>query len=311
MTRQQYSERGHSEPPKRPMVIWQRQGRKLGEYLLVQDKPLTVGRDASSTIQIDSPYISKNHAVLAFRNGEWALEDLNSANGTRVNGNPIRIHFGLQPGDEIQVGDDVLQFVDAVARAEGAHAAAGPNKLLRLGLVAVVTGGALLAVLVLLTRSSAPSSPGSDPARKDGGGGVVPAPSGPVRLVDTALINQTLARAKRTGVGEADLLFDEGLLNLQSGRYRDAAQLFVAAQARRPNDPGIKSRLSDAQRALDQAIAEALAEADLAGRQLRFEDARLAWERILAMTYPGDPRNAQASENLRKLEDERRKRGGR
>lgn len=311
MTRQQYSEREHSEPPKRPMLIWQRQGRKLGEYVLLPDRPLTVGRDASSSVQIDSPYISKNHAVLAFRNGDWVLEDLNSANGTRVNGNPIRIHFGLKPGDEIQIGDDVLQFVDAKSQTERPRAAAGSSKLLRLGLVAVVTGGVLLAVLIFLTRSSAPSSPAEVAAQKGGGGGPAPAPSGPVRLVDTTLINQTLARARRTGVGEADILFDEGLLNLQSGRYRDAAQLFVAAQARRPNDPGIKSRLSDAQRALDQALAEALAEADLAGQQLRYEDARLAWERILAMTYPGDPRNGQASENLRKLEEERRKRGGR
>jgi hypothetical protein len=311
MPRQQYSERsGAAAQLERPMLIWRRGDRKAGEYVLWPERPVTVGRDATNTIHIDSPYISKNHAVLAFRNGDWTLEDLNSANGTRVNGNPIRVHFGLRPGDQIEIGDDVLQFVDA-AKEEAAKAAKGPGKWLRLGLAATAMSVVLVAILVPLIRSTSPPVT-AGPAKPAAGPDPVPLPPGArVRIVDTALINQTLDRARRTGLSEADVLFDEGQLNLESGRYRDATQLFTAAQARRPNDAGISGRLSDAQRALEQSIAEAIAEAGQAGSELRYDTTRLALERVLAMTYPGDPRNVQAVDSLRKLEDARRKSGAR
>ena len=48
--------------------------------------------------------VSRRHALLRFRDGRWILQDLESTNGTRVNGEPVG-RCQLRPGDALQVGD--------------------------------------------------------------------------------------------------------------------------------------------------------------------------------------------------------------
>lgn len=65
---------------------------------------LLVGRHHACDVVIDDLTVSRHHARLRFRDGRWILQDLESTNGTLVNGAPIgRCH--LRPGDELALGE--------------------------------------------------------------------------------------------------------------------------------------------------------------------------------------------------------------
>ena len=63
-----------------------------------------LGRDVNNAIVIEDPFASAEHAVLTYRGRSWYLEDLDSTNGSFVNGQPIDGVAVLGYGDEIQVG---------------------------------------------------------------------------------------------------------------------------------------------------------------------------------------------------------------
>ena len=68
------------------------------------DAVTSLGRDVNNTIVVEDPFASAEHAVLTFRGRTWYVEDLDSTNGTYVNGSRID---GLAPigfGDEVQIG---------------------------------------------------------------------------------------------------------------------------------------------------------------------------------------------------------------
>jgi hypothetical protein len=74
-----------------------------GSYPL--DAVTSIGRDVNNGIVLDDPFASAEHAVLTYRGRNWYIEDLESTNGTFVNGVPVE---GLGPlgfGDELQVGE--------------------------------------------------------------------------------------------------------------------------------------------------------------------------------------------------------------
>jgi hypothetical protein len=74
-----------------------------GSYPL--DAVTSIGRDVNNGIVLDDPFASSEHAVLTYRGRNWYIQDLESTNGTYVNGVPVE---GLGPlgfGDEIQVGE--------------------------------------------------------------------------------------------------------------------------------------------------------------------------------------------------------------
>ena len=71
----------------------------------------TVGRHPDSTMPIDEPFVSAEHAELAYDNGRWWLRDLGSTNGTFLNGNPVTVATGIRPGDIVQFGRIKMQFV--------------------------------------------------------------------------------------------------------------------------------------------------------------------------------------------------------
>ncbi len=82
-------------------------GQDLGREFRIDRYPAVIGRGAVD-IALNANDVSRAHARL-FRNGEvlW-LEDLESANGTFVNGTPIRGRSLLRPGDRVQVGSTIL-----------------------------------------------------------------------------------------------------------------------------------------------------------------------------------------------------------
>ncbi len=82
----------------------------IGEYPLEGDE-ITIGRKPGNTIQIDNLAVSSRHARVVRVGSKLVLEDLDSTNGTFVNGERITKHV-LKHGDRITVGKHTLIFVE-------------------------------------------------------------------------------------------------------------------------------------------------------------------------------------------------------
>jgi len=92
-------------------------GQVLAEYNMNKER-YTIGRLADNDIRIDNPAVSGHHSLIINILNDSFLEDLNSTNGTYVNGKLIKKH-ALQNGDVITVGHHQLRFADSqTAEAE-------------------------------------------------------------------------------------------------------------------------------------------------------------------------------------------------
>lgn len=69
--------------------------------------PLVIGRGAGCEVRIETPGVSRRHALVAHRHGSIFIEDLSSRNGTYVNGQRVTLRR-LRDGDKIQVGPGAL-----------------------------------------------------------------------------------------------------------------------------------------------------------------------------------------------------------
>ena len=71
--------------------------------------PVIVGRSPSSDIVVDEPYVSATHARFTLQGPALVLEDLESTNGTMVNGHLIAQPVTLRDSDEVQIGDTIMR----------------------------------------------------------------------------------------------------------------------------------------------------------------------------------------------------------
>src|SRR5579883_951150 len=71
--------------------------------------PVTIGREEGNLLRLNDERVSRFHAKVQCDNGEVILTDLESTNGTRVNGNVVQIRR-LRPGDRVGVGRSLLLF---------------------------------------------------------------------------------------------------------------------------------------------------------------------------------------------------------
>ncbi len=85
----------------------------LAEYNMGKER-YTIGRLPDNDVRIDNAAVSGHHALLINILNDSFLEDLNSTNGTYVNGKLIKKH-ALQHGDIITTGHHQLRFEDAEA----------------------------------------------------------------------------------------------------------------------------------------------------------------------------------------------------
>jgi pSer/pThr/pTyr-binding forkhead associated (FHA) protein len=85
-------------------------GQVLAEYNMNKER-YTIGRLADNDIRIDNPAVSGHHSLIINILNDSFLEDLNSTNGTYVNGKLIKKH-ALQHGDVVTVGHHQLRFSD-------------------------------------------------------------------------------------------------------------------------------------------------------------------------------------------------------
>ena len=92
-------------------------GQVLAEYNMSKER-YTVGRLPDNDVRIDNAAVSGHHALVINILNDSFLEDLNSTNGTYVNGKLIKKH-ALQHGDVITVGHHALRFDDGKAARVG------------------------------------------------------------------------------------------------------------------------------------------------------------------------------------------------
>lgn len=85
-------------------------GMSKGESYRVTGVRLTVGRDNSNSVQIGDATVSKKHCAIEAAEGTFELVDLESHNGTFVNGIPVK-RRSLAHGDIIRVGTSELLFL--------------------------------------------------------------------------------------------------------------------------------------------------------------------------------------------------------
>ncbi|MDH5244468.1 MAG: FHA domain-containing protein, partial [Chloroflexota bacterium] len=79
------------------------------------DAITTLGRDVNNTIVIEDPFASSEHAVLTYRGRGWYIEDLESTNGTFINGRAVGAVSPLGYGDELAIGQVRLRLERARA----------------------------------------------------------------------------------------------------------------------------------------------------------------------------------------------------
>jgi len=84
-------------------------GNDQGTRFELESSTLQLGRDASSNIQLHDTEVSRRHAELHRTDHTYTIADLNSSNGTFVNGQRVRQHL-LQSGDQVQVGGTLLLY---------------------------------------------------------------------------------------------------------------------------------------------------------------------------------------------------------
>lgn len=96
-----------STPAKRAVMI------VGGKRLVFPGERAVIGRSRDSDIVLTDSSVSRRHAQISRVGGGWAIEDLGSTNGVRVNGRDVRGRQGIRSGDELEIGTVNARFEEA------------------------------------------------------------------------------------------------------------------------------------------------------------------------------------------------------
>src|SRR5881628_2292886 len=132
-----------------------RSGALIGQRLQVKTPVANIGRADYNDLVIPDPSVSTSHAKLQRREGVWVLVDLESTNGTFVDGERVKGDAPLAPGATVRLGDVQLVFEptdDALGVVKG-----GGTQILRTPHSIAPTPAA--------PASAAPAAPAAPPAR--------------------------------------------------------------------------------------------------------------------------------------------------
>lgn len=101
-------------------------GKRVGQVFELQDV-VRIGRTEENDIVLEDAQVSRHHATISQKTAGYDLQDLNSSNGTFLNGNRIVEPQTLKEGDQIQIGSTTLVFrwtsIVAEPQASSIHAA--------------------------------------------------------------------------------------------------------------------------------------------------------------------------------------------
>jgi hypothetical protein len=126
-----------------------RAGRMAGYRFRLSGQDTVLGLAANCTIPLSDRYLSPHHARVYFIRGHYYLYDLNSHNGTYLNGYRITQPYALQHGDQIQIGECIFTFsAQPVQRAAGVYR--GPRRDVANELLAAAAAHASVILIPLL-----------------------------------------------------------------------------------------------------------------------------------------------------------------
>jgi signal transduction histidine kinase len=91
-------------------------GNDQGTRFELQGPSISLGRDVSNVVQVHDTEVSRQHAEIRLEDGVFQLTDLNSSNGTFVNGKRVQ-RAGLASGDQVQIGSTLMLFTGPTEEA--------------------------------------------------------------------------------------------------------------------------------------------------------------------------------------------------
>ena len=98
--------------PRRVAWRWRRRPDDAGILLALDwsgaQEEMIIGRHHSCDVVVTDLTVSRRHARLVFRDGAWIVQDLESTNGTHLNGQRVG-RCRLRPGDQLALGDQLLR----------------------------------------------------------------------------------------------------------------------------------------------------------------------------------------------------------
>ena len=85
-------------------------GEKTGTEIALAGRQLTIGRAGDSDLVIDDEYASTHHAKLVFINGDWLVQDLDSTNGTYLDGVKVSTPQVVALNTQVRVGQTIFEL---------------------------------------------------------------------------------------------------------------------------------------------------------------------------------------------------------
>lgn len=109
-------------------------------------KVITIGRGRQNDVVVSDLSVSGQHVqIVQHDNGHFSIVDMNSTNGTYLNGRPIHGEAQLNPGDKVQIGNTLLQweqYFGSISTQDNSSDTAG--------IVWGVVGGILLLLIIVV-----------------------------------------------------------------------------------------------------------------------------------------------------------------
>ncbi len=93
-------------------------GDSAGDIVELTDTPITIGRRKSNDVIIDDEKASGRHAEIVLEDGQFLLKDLNSTNGTLMDGRPVT-EVALSANDIVRIGRIRVAFKEKGAPTPG------------------------------------------------------------------------------------------------------------------------------------------------------------------------------------------------
>ena len=197
----------------------------------------SLGRELDNDITLDDLGVSRYHARISRRGSQFIVEDLNSANGTLVNGLPIVAPRVLRPDDVIGVGSLTLTFEGASvsvppARARPRSRAVRPATTSRSWWPWLIGGGIVIALVVLVALFVGGwFIVGDGSSVADVPGTITAIPSGPSLELTQAPADGSQIRVNQTVTVQAVASDPAGLVRMElwvNGRKVDEATSSLA-----------------------------------------------------------------------------------
>ena len=86
------------------------EGDRTGQQIKLDRRELTIGRSDDSDLVVDDEYASTHHAKLVLINNDWLIQDLNSTNGTYLDGGRVGTPAVVKLNTSVRVGKTVFEL---------------------------------------------------------------------------------------------------------------------------------------------------------------------------------------------------------